>query len=148
LSDPVLKGRNEGADCRYHVICVLLAVACIRLTVEPISAKPQKERWQTLTEAETDQRCAGRSRALRQDVSEVEAGVKALGKSATNGEKRRENIKTALAGNPALLLLCLTLSLTACTSAPKKSPPIIQEPLPESLTAKTETPASPPRPMR
>jgi hypothetical protein len=39
-------------------------------------------------------------RALRQDVSEVEAGVKALGRSATNGEKRRENIKTELAGDP------------------------------------------------
>lgn len=50
---------------------------------------------------------------------------------------------------PVLLLLCLTLSLTACTSAQPKSPPvIIQEPLPESLTAKTETPAPPPRPMR
>jgi hypothetical protein len=50
---------------------------------------------------------------------------------------------------PAPLLLCLTLSLTACTSEPPKSPPvIIQEPLPESLTAKTETPAPPPRPMR
>ena len=38
---------------------------------------------------------------------------------------------------PALLVLCALLSLTACTSAPKKSAPqIIQEPLPESLTAK------------
>lgn len=34
-------------------------------------------------------------------------------------------------------LLCLLLALTACTSEPKKSTPqIIQEPLPESLTAK------------
>ena len=47
----------------------------------------------------------------------------------------------------APLLLCLLLALTACTSEPKKSAPqIIQEPLPESLTAKTETPA-PPKPM-
>ncbi|WP_423776444.1 Rz1-like lysis system protein LysC [Citrobacter freundii] len=37
--------------------------------------------------------------------------------------------------------------LTACTSEPPKlAPVIIQEPLPESLTAKTETPA-PPQPM-
>ncbi|HBX3294519.1 peptidase [Klebsiella pneumoniae] len=47
---------------------------------------------------------------------------------------------------PALLLLCL--SLTACTSEPPKSPPvIIQEPLPESLTAKTDVPSPPARPM-
>ncbi|WP_425320546.1 Rz1-like lysis system protein LysC [Pantoea coffeiphila] len=37
--------------------------------------------------------------------------------------------------------------LTACTVAPQKSAPqIIQEPLPESLTVKTEVPP-PPRPM-
>ncbi|WP_431606043.1 Rz1-like lysis system protein LysC [Enterobacter vonholyi] len=45
------------------------------------------------------------------------------------------------------LCLYLTVWLTACTSEPPKSAPvIIQEPLPESLTAKTETPA-PPKPM-
>ena len=49
---------------------------------------------------------------------------------------------------PAPLLLCLTLSLTACTAERLKSPPvIIQEPLPESLTAKTEPPAPPARPL-
>lgn len=49
---------------------------------------------------------------------------------------------------PALLVLCALLSLTACTSAPKKSAPqIIQEPLPESLTAKTDVPPPPARPM-
>ena len=48
----------------------------------------------------------------------------------------------------APLLLCLLLALTACTSEPKKSPPqIIQEPLPESLTAKTDVPSPPARPM-
>ena len=47
----------------------------------------------------------------------------------------------------APLCLCLTVWLTACTSEqPKSAPVIIQEPLPESLTAKTETPA-PPKPM-
>lgn len=47
----------------------------------------------------------------------------------------------------APLYLCLTVWLAACTSEPPKSAPvIIQEPLPENLTAKTETPA-PPRPM-
>ncbi|MGJ4183946.1 DUF2570 domain-containing protein [Klebsiella pneumoniae] len=39
-------------------------------------------------------------RALRQDVSQVEAGLKRLNQQrSTTGEHRRENIKTALAGN-------------------------------------------------
>ncbi|WP_256661484.1 DUF2570 domain-containing protein [Klebsiella grimontii] len=39
-------------------------------------------------------------RALRQDVSQVEAGLKTLNQQRnTAGEHRRENIKTALAGN-------------------------------------------------
>lgn len=49
---------------------------------------------------------------------------------------------------PAPLLLCLTLSLMACTAERPKLPPVItQEPLPESLTAKTEAPAPPARPL-
>lgn len=40
-------------------------------------------------------------RALRQDFSQVEAGLKALNQQRTvTGEHRRENIKTALAGDP------------------------------------------------
>ena len=40
-------------------------------------------------------------RALRQDVSLVEAGLKRLNQQRnTTGEHRRENIKTALAGDP------------------------------------------------
>lgn len=40
-------------------------------------------------------------RALRQDVSRVEAGLKRLNQQRTaTGEHRRENIKTALAGDP------------------------------------------------
>ncbi|HBW0853318.1 DUF2570 domain-containing protein [Klebsiella variicola] len=39
-------------------------------------------------------------RALRQDVNQVEAGLKKLNQQRnTAGEHRRENIKTALAGN-------------------------------------------------
>ena len=39
-------------------------------------------------------------RALRQDVNQVEAGLKKLNQQRTaTGERRRENIKTALAGN-------------------------------------------------
>lgn len=39
-------------------------------------------------------------RALRQDVSQVEAGLKKLNQQRiATGEHRRENIKTALAGN-------------------------------------------------
>ncbi|MDS7747277.1 DUF2570 domain-containing protein [Klebsiella michiganensis] len=39
-------------------------------------------------------------RALRQDVSQVEVGLKALSQQRNaTGEHRRENIKTALAGN-------------------------------------------------
>nr|WP_269330696.1 DUF2570 domain-containing protein [Klebsiella pneumoniae] len=39
-------------------------------------------------------------RALRHDVSQVEAGLKKLNQQRTaTGEHRRENIKTALAGN-------------------------------------------------
>ncbi|WP_037432288.1 Rz1-like lysis system protein LysC [Serratia plymuthica] len=42
------------------------------------------------------------------------------------------------------MLLCLLLSLTACKNAPPKSAPqIIQEPLPASLTAGTDVPATP-----
>ncbi|KOR00960.1 peptidase [Pluralibacter gergoviae] len=49
---------------------------------------------------------------------------------------------------PAPLLLYLTLSLTACTAErPRSQPVIIQEPLPESLTAKTEAPPPPARPL-
>ncbi|HBS2715639.1 Uncharacterised protein [Klebsiella pneumoniae] len=40
-------------------------------------------------------------RALRQDVSQVEARLKTLNQQRnTTGEHRRENIKTALAGDP------------------------------------------------
>lgn len=40
-------------------------------------------------------------RALRQDVNQVEAGLKKLNQQRnTAGERRRENIKTALAGDP------------------------------------------------
>ena len=40
-------------------------------------------------------------RALRQDVNQVEAGLKKLNQQRTaTGERRRENIKTALAGDP------------------------------------------------
>ena len=40
-------------------------------------------------------------RALRRDVSQVEAGLKRLNQQRnTTGEHRRENIKTALAGDP------------------------------------------------
>lgn len=40
-------------------------------------------------------------RALRQDVSQVEAGLKKLNQQRNaTGEHRRENIKTALAGDP------------------------------------------------
>ncbi|HCU0660599.1 TPA: DUF2570 domain-containing protein [Klebsiella variicola] len=39
-------------------------------------------------------------RALRRDVNQVEAGIKALSQQRNaTGEHRRENIKTALAGN-------------------------------------------------
>ena len=40
-------------------------------------------------------------RALRHDVNQVEAGLKKLNQQRTaTGEHRRENIKTALAGDP------------------------------------------------
>ncbi|HCM6517720.1 TPA: DUF2570 domain-containing protein [Klebsiella pneumoniae] len=45
-------------------------------------------------------------RALRQDVSGIEASVKALGQKRNEaGEKRRENIKTELAGDPCAAAL-------------------------------------------
>ncbi|MGL0889592.1 DUF2570 domain-containing protein [Klebsiella pneumoniae] len=45
-------------------------------------------------------------RALRQDVSLVEAGLKKLNQQRTaTGEHRRENIKTALAGNGCAIAL-------------------------------------------
>lgn len=45
-------------------------------------------------------------RALRQDVSQVEAGLKKLNQQRTaTGEHRRENIKTTLAGNECAVAL-------------------------------------------
>jgi hypothetical protein len=69
LSDPALKGRNESADCRYHVMFVLLIVAA---SVDVESHKREaEERWQTQPKLKQTGDVLAEVRALRQDVSEV-----------------------------------------------------------------------------
>ncbi len=78
-------------------------------------------------------------------TSAVEAGLKKLNQQRNiTGEHRRENIKTALAGDP-----CAVGPVRAAVAdglyqrAEEVSTAGIQEPLPESLTAKTDVPPPP-----
>lgn len=91
----------KGLFTATTVICVLLAVACVRLTTE-ISKRETAEKALADTTLKLNQtgEVLAEVRALRQDVSQVEAGLKALSQQRnTTGEHRRENIKTALAEN-------------------------------------------------
>ena len=97
----------KGLIAVITVICVLLAVACIRLTTETNKRKAAERAL-----ADANQKLNQTSdvlaevRALRQDVSEIEASVKSLGQKRNEaGEKRRENIKTELAGDPCAAAL-------------------------------------------
>ena len=91
----------KGLIAVITVICVLLAVACIRLTTETNKREAAERALADATQKlnQTGDVLA-EVRALRQDVSQVEAGLKALSQQRNaTGEHRRENIKTALAGN-------------------------------------------------
>lgn len=87
----------------------ILAIVMFALLIAAVSAlawqshkREQAEKSLTGTREELKQ--AGdvltEVRALRQDVSQVEAGLKTLNQQrAVTGEHRREHIKTTLAGN-------------------------------------------------
>ncbi|MDE9195206.1 DUF2570 domain-containing protein [Klebsiella pneumoniae] len=88
-------------------ICILLAVTCIRLSTETSRREAaEKALADTTQKLNQTSDVLAEVRALRQDVSEIEASVKALGQKRNEaGEKRRENIKTELAGDPCAVAL-------------------------------------------
>ena len=87
----------------------ILAIVMFALLIAAVSGfawqshkREQAERSLTSTQGQLKQTgdVLTEVRALRQDVSLVEAGLKKLNQQRTaTGEHRRENIKTALAGN-------------------------------------------------
>lgn len=88
----------------------ILAIVMFALLIAAVSAlawqshkREQAEKSLTSTQEELKQTgdVLTEVRALRQDVSRVEARLKTLNQQRnTTGEHRRENIKTALAGDP------------------------------------------------
>ena len=87
----------------------ILAIVMLALLIAAVSGlawqshkREQAERSLTDTQGELKQTgdVLAEVRALRQDFSQVEAGLKRLNQQRnTTGEHRRENIKTALAGD-------------------------------------------------
>lgn len=87
----------------------ILAIVMFALLIAAVSGlawqshkREQAEKSLTSTREELKQNgdVLAEVRALRQDVSQVEAGLKRLNQQRnTTGEHRRENIKTALAGD-------------------------------------------------
>ena len=87
----------------------ILAIVMFALLIAAVSGlawqshkREQAERSLTDTQGKLKQTgdVLAEVRALRQDVNQVEAGLKRLNQQRnTTGEHRRENIKTALAGN-------------------------------------------------
>lgn len=87
----------------------ILAIVMLVLLITAVSGfawqshkREQAERYLTSTQGQLKQTgdVLTEVRALRQDVSLVEAGLKKLNQQRTaTGEHRRENIKTALVGN-------------------------------------------------
>ncbi|MDW2715797.1 DUF2570 domain-containing protein [Klebsiella pasteurii] len=88
----------------------ILAIVMFALLIAAVSAlawqshkREQAEKSLTGTREELKQTgdVLAEVRALRRDVNQVDAGLKALNQQRTaTGEHRRENIKTALAGDP------------------------------------------------
>ena len=88
----------------------ILAIVMFAMLIAAVSGlawqshkREQAERSLTDTQGELKQTgdVLAEVRALRQDFSQVEAGLKKLNQQRTaTGEHRRENIKTALAGDP------------------------------------------------
>lgn len=84
------------------VMCALLIAAVSGLAWQS-HKREQAEKSLTSTREELKQTgdVLAEVRALRQDFSQVEAGLKKLNQQRNaTGEHRRENIKTALAGDP------------------------------------------------
>jgi len=87
----------------------ILAIVMVALLIATVSGlawqshkREQAEKSLTSTQEELKQTgdVLAEVRALRHDVNQVEAGLKKLNQQRTaTGEYRRENIKTALAGN-------------------------------------------------
>ncbi|MEZ7213876.1 DUF2570 domain-containing protein [Klebsiella spallanzanii] len=90
-------------------VAAMLAIVMFVLLIAAVSGfawqshkREQAEQSLTSTKGQLKQTgdVLAEVRALRQDVSQVEAGLKALSQQRNGtGEHRRENIKTALAGN-------------------------------------------------
>ncbi|HEI9837880.1 TPA: DUF2570 domain-containing protein [Klebsiella pneumoniae] len=84
------------------IVMFVLLIAAVSGLAWQSHKREQVERSLTSTREELKQTggVLTEVRALRQDVSQVEAGLKKLNQQRnTTGEHRRENIKTALAGN-------------------------------------------------
>lgn len=88
----------------------ILAIVMFALLIAAVSglawqSHKREQAEQSLTSTREELKQTGdvltEVRALRQDVSQVEAGLKKLNQQRTaTGEHRRENIKTALASDP------------------------------------------------
>ena len=85
----------------FAVLLVLFITVCIGFNAETNKRQAaEKTLADTTLKLNQTGEVLAEVRALRQDVSQVEAGLKALSQQRnTTGEHRRENIKTALAGN-------------------------------------------------
>lgn len=91
----------KGLIVAFAVLLVLFITVCIGFNGET-NKRQAAERTLADTTLKLNQTgdVLAEVRALRQDVSQVEAGLKALSQQRNaTGEHRRENIKTALAGN-------------------------------------------------
>ncbi|MEN5279886.1 DUF2570 domain-containing protein [Serratia marcescens] len=90
----------KGLGCFTLIFAILLALAFMQKKAETrkrIAA--EKELSSTVQVLKQTNDVLAEVRALRADVGEIEAGMKKLSeKRGTNGEQRRETIKTALAG--------------------------------------------------
>lgn len=85
----------------FAVLLVLFITVCIGFNAETNKRQAaEKTLADTTLKLNQTGEVLAEVRALRQDVSQVEAGIKALSQQRNaTGEHRRENIKTALAGN-------------------------------------------------
>lgn len=85
------------------IVMFVLLIAAVSGLAWQSHKREQAEKTLTSTREELKQTgdVLAEVRALRQDVSQVEAGLKRLNQQRnTTGEHRRENIKTALDGDP------------------------------------------------
>ncbi|MGS4338829.1 DUF2570 domain-containing protein [Klebsiella michiganensis] len=85
----------------FAVLLVLFITVCIGFNAETNKRQAaEKTLADTTLKLNQTGEVLAEVRALRQDVSQVEAELKALSQQRNaTGEHRRENIKTALAGN-------------------------------------------------